>query len=330
MDSIISRKEFLKTLKNIKIDKSDSFIFKNNEVITYNDFTMVSCPIESTFEGIVPIKELYTLLSKITDDEIECDTKKGSLKIKGKSFSASILLEKDTDPFIESIPISKKWNRLPKNFVDAVSTCLHTASKDTNEAILTCLHFEGGRVESCDNYRVSQYLFDSDMDKSFLLPSIACRDIVKFSPIEYSMVDGWIQFKMKEGIVLSCRLAEGDFSDLSSIVNIGNYKPVDFPKELSKILERAEIMANKDKSYNLELSVNISNSIVEIKGEGDNGWYKESIKIENSNVPDMEFIINSEFFKYVLQYSQSIEIDIDNSKLRFVGDKFTHIIGLIK
>lgn len=329
MSSKILRKRFLKTLKNIKIDKSDNFIFKNNEVSVYNDYVAVSCPIESTFEGTVPIKELYTLLSKITDDEVECDIRKDSLKIKGKSFSASIVLEKDADPFIESIPIPKKWSTLPKNFIDAISTCLYSASNDISETSLTCLHFEGGIVESCDNFKVSQYVLDDSVFDSFLLPSVACRDIIKFLPIEYSLLDGWIQFRISEGSILSCRLAEGDFSDLSNIIDNGTYHSVNFPKEVSKILERAEIMANKDKSSNLELSINISNGVVEVKGEGERGWYKESIDITNTDVPDMEFMINSEYFKYVLNHSQSIELDIDNSKLRFVGDKFTHIVGLI-
>lgn len=103
-----------------------------------------------------------------------------------------------------------------------------------------------------------------------------------------------------------------------------------FPKEISKILERAEVMSSKNLNGALELKIKILKEKIEIKGEGVNGWYKESIEITSFNDNPIEFVVNSEFLKYVLQYSQSIELDIDNSKLRFTSPEFTHIVALIK
>ena len=88
---IINKLKFLKALDTVKpglsnkeqIEQSSSYCFKNQHVITYNDEVSVSCPIEDfDIEGVVNSDELYSLVSKIKNKEIEVNLEGNQLLFK--------------------------------------------------------------------------------------------------------------------------------------------------------------------------------------------------------------------------------------------------------
>lgn len=337
---IVPRGELLKILKNVRpglaigkeiLQQTGSFVFKDGNVTTFNDYVTVSCPINFNLEGAVPARELYNLLSKIEDKNIKYGVKDNSLKIRGKNFVASIALEEYEGFLTDNMPKPGKWKAVPFGFLEAVKTCLHSASKDVTESSLTCLHFGEEWVESCDNFRMTRYYLDGRGFKdAFLLPLSSCTELVNFTPIEYSIVDGWAHFKMEQGSVFSCRLAEGEFPELESIIDLKEFYTIKFPPKTYKILDRAEVMTDRDLTGDLEVGVKITKDSIAIKGEGKTGWHEETHTIKSSKMGEMEFMINSEFLKYILKHLKEATIAQDGSKLKFIGDTFVHIIALMK
>jgi DNA polymerase III sliding clamp (beta) subunit (PCNA family) len=330
----INRNELIDILKAVKpglankevIEQSTHLIFQNNKLVTYNNEIMVSHPVELEIEGAVEADQLYSLLNKSKDEEINLSVEKESLLIRGKKFKAGLRIAPEIILPFKDITIPRRWNKLPEKFIEALKFCSFSADTDISKPVLTCLHLHDYNIESCDNQRLTRYgVSDYAAPDSLLIPVRAISDLINYPITEYAYNDSWAHFKTKDKVVFSCRILKDEYPDLSEFIRMRGNKII-FP-DLIESLERAEIFTNTEitKERLVELILE-SNSLL-VKSEGDKGWYEEKYRMKYTG-KKVQFKINAQFLKEILIYLK--EAIITNDRLKFVGDNFVHILTLVK
>lgn len=329
----MKRTELLAILNKVKpglankelIEQSTSFVFKDKKIYTYNDEITISHPINLDIEGAVPAAELYLLLNRIKDEELDIDINENEIVFKGKKFKAGIRLESKIILPLKELKIPKNWDSLSDDFIDALSFCLFSVGKDMSRPVLTCLHLTDNLIESCDNFRLTQYKVSDGLFKQILLPSKAAIELIKYEPIRYALTDGWIHFKDTEDLIFSCRAFEGKYFDITDILDfIGD--EIKFPSRMREILERVQTMAEQDLTGDRKVNVEISNGRMKIRGENDIGWFEETTRIRCET--NLAFDINPKFLMEILTHTTNAKISNDKTKLRFDDEKFIHIMAI--
>ena len=228
----INRLALLKALEAVKpglarslvIEQSTCFVFIDGVVCTFNDEISVSHPVDVDFEGAVPAKEFYDMITKVKKEELELTVSAGTLLLVGGTAKAGIRLEEEIELPIHELgmPEEDDWIDLPDNFCEAVKFCLFSVSKDADKDILKNVFIERSKVISCDNNRITEYDLGKAAAKCFplplLIPSNAAKSIVDYEPIEYAETEGWIHFRNENEALFSCRIIEDEYPDFSEFL----------------------------------------------------------------------------------------------------------------
>ena len=327
----INREELLQQLQAVQpglankevIEQTQSFIFKEGRVYTYNDIIAISSPSILDLDGAVKASELFQLLSKSKAKELEIETTGTELRLKTKRSKAGIRLE-EVVLDVDGIAKPGKWSPLPKGFCDAVRFCLFTVSKDMTKAILTCIHVKGEWVESCDNYRFTRKPMKSAIKKSLLIPGDAARQIVSYSPTHYSVADGWLHFKNEDDVLFSCRTYEGKYPDLEELVDFEG-KEVEMPDDLSDMLERAGIFSHTEFQQDEQVDLSLKENVLMVHGKGPGGWLKERVKVAYERDP-VRVSVSPQFLKEMLSLTETMIIG--KTMLKMETDDFVHAVRL--
>jgi len=326
----IEKSKLLKALETVKpglaskemIEQSTHFCFKDKFVITYNDEISISCPIDLELEGAVNATELYGYLQKVSGDKLELTETETEIVIKaGKSKAGFVLIPEIKLP-IEEIGKVSKWKKLPDNFLAGVNFAMSVCSRDMSKPLLTCVHVNEEHVEASDNYRAARFILTEKMPvKSFLLPANICVKLVKLSIEEVAEGTGWIHFKTIDKAIISCRIFEETFPDISKHLQVKG-PSITFPKTITGILDRAGVFAKRDQMLDESIIVNVSEKKIQIKAESASGWYDEKEKIDYSG-EEITFSITPYLFKDILK--QTDKGIIGKTMLCFKGENWTYI-----
>lgn len=328
----MERQGILAILKAVKpalankeiLEQSTSFVFQKKSVCTYNDEVMISHPINLPIKGAVPAKELYNLLNNLESDKIKIKQTEKEVEIEGEGFKAGIALAEKVILPIKDIKITEKWTKLSKNFCKGVEFCLFSAGLDYSNLVLTHIHVSKGFVESSDNFRLTRYK-DKAIKTSMLIPVAAARELIKYNPTHYQNTKGWVHCKNKEGVVFSFRAHSKKYPDTSAILKMTKPVDVKFPATLLTSLISAETLCKEELSGDKFIKVNFKGKEMEVKGQGDVGWYREAFKLKKS-YGKIEFEINSKSFRDILAHLK--RASVSKNKMKFEGDNFTHVIVL--
>ena len=213
----MKKQDLLTALETVKpglaskemIEQSTSFAFMNGQVVTYNDEISLSHPIpDLEIKGAVQAEELYKLLNRLKEDEIEVEIKKNELRLESGNTKAGLTLQQEIKLPLEEIGETGKWKILPENFLKHVRFAMTCCSRDMSRPVLTCVHIsKEGLIEGSDSLRITRCQLEGEMPvKTFLLPVSASVEVVKLEPTKVAEGDGWIHFKTDEGTILSCRI----------------------------------------------------------------------------------------------------------------------------
>mgnify|MGYP000971985451 CR=1 FL=1 len=311
------------------IEQSTSFAFMGNRVVTYNDEISISHPIdELDITGAVRAEELYKLLAKLSQDEIEIEIGENELVLSAGKAKAGLTLQTEIRlPLLDMSEITD-WKPLPEGFIGALEFCIPSASSDMSRPILTCLHIRGnGIIEASDNFRLSSIKTDPmPVNKAFLLPANNAKELIKFPILEMAEGEGWVHFKTEEGTVFSMRIFEGTFPDVDAagILNVTGPE-VTFPQSLPDILERASIFARRDYSLDEEVTVTIENKKLQVDGKSEYGWFNEKANIKYDGEP-IAFVISPTFLKDML--GKECICIVGEKSIKFSGENWEHVIQL--
>lgn len=340
----INRKELFTALTLAKaglskkdiIAQAQHFIFTGTDICTYNDQICIIVPFKTDFSCSVKGEELDKIISGISEENILIDLKDQKLNITTKKTKASLSTMVDeegkVEEMIENIKIktNKKnfWKSLPSNFIEGISLCIFSASKDMTQGIRSCIAINDDSIWSTDNLRISWYKMNDNVEE-MLIPVRNAEELVKYQDvIEYGLSKGWVHLKTKEGLIFSSRTIEGDFT-YSVLMNFFKEpdKTFDLPKELKDVLQNISVLADGTYAINKSVNIEIDDGVMTCKAMQDTSWVTKVLDIDYNEEP-LHFSVNPFFFAQILNKTTTFGI-YENAKVAiFIRDNFKHIMAL--
>ena len=336
----INRQELIAALEAVRpglaskeiVEQSMSFVFRRGRVYTYNDVVAISHPCAKELAGAVQSKELHTLLTRSTDDEVDIEISDNEMLIAGKRTKAGISLQTDITLPLEEVIGKKQWIELPAGFTAAVKFVLFSASTDMTKPWSTGVHSDGARVETCDNFRLTRYTLsrrtNTKVKGDLLIPAAACAELVKYDPSHYVVDDNWIHFTNEKDVQFSCRVIVDTFPDLSPFIDRKWKYKIEFHEDTVAILDRASVFLLAEKNGHPSVNVKVTSGRMVISAKGTAGWFEETVRVKASK-EGFEFTINPQALKDMLPLLKDCELSDDGSVLKFVGDNFIHCCATV-
>ena len=305
------------------IEQSSCFVFKDGQVVTFND--EIACRIESglSITGAVQSNLLLEILEKLPDDELDVlDDGDGELRFKGKGRNFSVTRDASIFLPVDRVENPEKWRSLPDGFLQAIGLVGHCVSGDESKFVLTCVNLEAEWVEACDNYQAMRCAISTGLKRSVLVRGASIAHIVGLGMSEISLTKNWVHFRNEAGLVFSCRRFREDYPDLAPLLDVEKGHPITLPKGLSDATERAAIFA-KDNSGDTVVKVILDGKRhkLRISGQGVTGTYNET-KRTTYDGPRIEFLISPGLLRHVSDnYSDA---EISETKLKVVGGSWSY------
>jgi len=330
----LNRQELLKALDIVKIglakkeliEQSICFVFMQGKVFTYNDEISVAHPI-STLDvtGAVKANAFYKLLNKITTDEVDLVVQGNELQVHAGRTKAGFVLQEEIKLPIRAVGNISEWKKAPDKLRDALQFTMFSCATDMSRPVLTCIYVhESGMVYSCDNYRVTSYNMEEQLQiKSFLLPAHSAKEIVKYDITKIAEGEGWVHFGTEEGTVISCRVFEDKYPNVSKVLNMKEGDVLELPVELKNVVNRAIVFTKKENILEEVVEVFITNDLVKVRAEGNGEWFEEEIPVEYSLEKSIKLKINVHMLKDILQRENTCSIK--NSLVKFTGVNWEHV-----
>ena len=311
------------------IEQATSFAFMENKIVTYNDEISISHPIEGLeIEGAIKADELYKLLSRMTKDEIDISIKGGELLLKSGKSKAGLILEAEINLPLEEIGDLGKWRTLPDNFIHFIKFAMGACSRDMSQGVLICVYVnKKGFIEASDRYKLIRCDLESKVPvKSFLIPASSAVELVKLNANEIAEGDGWIHFKTEEGTIISCRIFEDDYPDITEFLEVEGVE-LSLPRTLDKILDRASVFSKRDHLLDESVVITLGESPnkIKVRAESPTGWIEEEANIKYNDEPTT-FSITPYLLKGIL--AETTTCILCENRLKFSGDGWEYVTVL--
>lgn len=332
----INKAELQKALEIVKpglankemIEHSTSFAFINGKVVTYNDEISLSHPVEGLeIAGAIQAEELYKFLTKLKKDEIEITIKDNQILLKaGPRSQAGLTLHQDIKLPLEEIGDVGKWKTLPEDFIRQVSFAVGSCSRDMSKPVLTCVHVtKEGIIESSDGFRITRCELGEKIPvKTFLLPATSATQLDKLNPTKIAEGEGWIHFKTDEGTVMSCRIFEDDFPDITPFMEVEGVE-ITFPKTIVEVLDRVSVFSKRDYFLDEHITITLEDNRLKISAKSLTGWSNEELNLKYSDDP-ISFDITPYLLMDILK--ETLTCIISENRLKFEGAGWIYITTL--
>ena len=309
-----------------QIEQSTSFAFMKNRVVTYNDEISISHPLKDLgIQGAVKADELYRLLNKLKGDEVEITENENEIVIESGRTKAGLVLEEEINLPLEEIGEKNEWHDLPEDFSKYVKLATGVCSRDMSRPVLTCIHIGGRYVESSDNFRIIRCKLDNKIPiPEFLLPATAAMELVKLNPVKIAEGVGWVHFQTEQRTVISCRLFEDKFPDVSDLLQVEGME-IKFPNTITEILDRAMVFSKRDHTMDESVEVTLKENKIELKSKSETGWFKESANVKYDDDP-VSFATTPHLLRDILNETHTCILCED--RLKFEVDEWTYVTTL--
>lgn len=310
------------------IEQSTSFAFIKGKVITYNDEISISHPIKGIdIEGAIQADELYGLLGKLKQEEIDISIEGNELILQAGRTKAGISLQEEiTLPLTDEIKERSKWKEILPDFIKAMEFTVSSCSNDMSYPVLTCLHInETGFIEASDNFRMAKYDLKKKLPiHTFLLPAISVLQVLKLNPTQIAEGKGWVHFQTEEKTIISCRILEDKFPDTNKFYDVQGMT-FDFPKSTLEALERASVFAKRDYLFDERIEIHIEDKKLLIKSKSDSGWFEEKLNIRYTGKPII-FAVTPHLLKDILIKTNTCLLS--KTMLKFACENWQYVSAL--
>jgi hypothetical protein len=271
------------------------YLHANNDAIAVS----VKCPAP---KGAVKAKELYDLLSKIPQNEIEITESETDWKIVCGRSRASLKLREDSVlPRIQGLHIDTvQWIPAPKDLQQGMSLCALSGNRTATEGIMVA----GDSIVATDNVRVAYFdlpggslrfwLSDRSVSEVLKIPSIA----------EYGLSPAWVNFKTADGTIFSCRrLTDSMYpaDQIKTLIKSLEKKEGDLsnilPAGFDKAIERASILSAREES-GLPVQLALNKTGLVVSSNSLTGSYSEDLDWATPFTSDVtlpEILVDSTF-----------------------------------
>ena len=314
--------------RNEQIDQSDSFCIIDGCVITYNDEISISHPVEGLEIDSISVKAdvLYNFVKRVKNDEINLEVTETELLVSSGKSKAGLSIETEVRLPIEEIGEHSKFKKLPANFISLAAMAAGACSTLTSEAILMCVNVTENTIQGSDSYKIVMGNLAGLMPvKPFLIPAKCLTQAIKINPTKIAESEGWILFKNEVGTILSCRVLEEKYPDITPYTKVDGESIV-FPDKTLEVLERAQVFSKRENAFDEAVIIEITKKAFNFKAQSDFGWFDESLKSTNT-VSGLTFSISPYLLKGILDRTKRGEIN--EAKLKFEGEDWIYISSLM-
>jgi len=307
---------------NAIIETGVCFNFHGDRIVTFGGNISVQIPFETGIQGAVRAEDLYKLLDKISADEIELTQAESEIKVRAGKVRAGLNTIPGAWPWLQP---ENDFLDLPEQFKEALRLCLFSCSKDQTRPHLTCIHFQGTKATSSDNWRITQFTLSGLIPYDFLLPMEAAVHLIKYQVTHMALDKAWIHFADdKSGLIFSVLRKMAKFINTDKFFDIQG-QSIKLP-DLTKTLERTKIMVEGDSELDLKVKLTLQDNKLVCRGQKEIGWIEEEVPIQYSGHP-IVMVANPLFLVDILTKCQ--EILIGENCCLFQGNNFRHLLLLV-
>lgn len=328
----INRIELMRSLQMVEpglaqrkelVEQSKCFVFKDGEVITFNDEIACRSQTKLKLTGAVPAKPLLALLNKLAVDEVDIELKGDELSVGKGRQQAFFRLEKEiTLPIDSAEKPGTKWLPIHDRFAEAVDLVQECAGRDESKFAFTCVHLTPKWIEATDDNQLTRFKLKTGVRENCLIRRDSIKHVTGIEVVEFNETDTWIHFRNSDGLVMSCRRYLEEYPELDSIIDF-NGTAATLPKKLGKAAEIAEVFTSE--SENKEVRVDMRAGKARIMGVGSSGYYREISDIDYTG-PNICFMISPKLLKELT--SKYNDCEISDEKMKIQGDKWVYVASL--
>lgn len=352
----VQKKQLVESLKlampgiengNVVLQGSDTFIFHNGKIFTYNDSMAVAIPIEQSglvdeeIEGSVKADEFFKVVSKLPQEEINFEvTENNSWLLKsGKAKVEMTLIDFDFQTRLKGVEPTEDWVELNDDFISGLSTC----KMATNKTSLSGIYVGENSMISTDGFQMNEYKMKDLKLEPFWITDNSVNELLKLKGLkEIQVQETWVHFKLENGTIFSIKTLNKDkfpFAKIKSVLD--NSQPKEdslhakFPKELFSSIDRA-LSFSMDVSEHSVVRLILTKDGIDVSSERLSGKYAEKInwdeEIKNDFNPItvyvdammMNFVSTRSLEFYLLKGAERNGKCIP--RLLFVTDQSTHLM----
>lgn len=331
--------------KDNLLQGADTFTFDKGFVHTYNDNISISVKLDDQMKklkGAIKAKELFNVLFKIKQKEIQIVLKEKSWIIKAGAARVELNLNEDSvSDFITGLDISGiEFKDTPKNFREG----LKCVKLSCNATAFAGVFVSDKIMMATDGSKLNWFDLSGSMEK-FWISDPSVGELLKFFNLEkYSISKSWLHF-LSGSIYFSCRRLSDQnypFEKCEKLVESQKQKKEDISGKLPSTL-----IASVDRASALAMEIGdeegvrltLSKEGIEIFSERSTGKYKEKIEWDKNGTPNgdlsegVQLYIDHSILAYGLARSPEFYIKKSESSGRirivFYGQDFIHIASLI-
>ena len=314
--------------KNVIVDQADHFVFHKQQIVAFNDQLCIRHPFSCEDVFSVPSSEIYSVFLNMEEEEAEMEVEESNIIISSYQTKAkiSILQKGFLIDIVKNLPEIEKWSPIPEELCTALSLCQFSASRDVTQGFLMCVLVDGELVVSSDNLRISIYKMKEKMisEEQILIPATAIPKILQFSIKDYSVASGWIHFKTEENIIISSRLLQEQYPDVSSFFDIQG-ETILFPKQIKNIISSLYVFSVSSLEINRTISLIFDKEFLVCRAEKEIGWIEK--KIPCLSKKEFCILINPVFLSQIFEKTIS-KVILSEDRILLTSDSFSHLIAL--
>lgn len=299
--------------------------FLKDKAFAYNGAMSIVLSYKSDVEFAVPAVEFTKFLEKVKAEEIEL-TIGESIDIKAGKATASFAKNDFILNKAKELPlqIPESFDALPKDFVQAMKMCQYSVGKDKSFEALTYLYIHKNRAASTDNYRVSQYLMDNELQNDLYIPGEALRYLISYDVNEYKLADGAIYFKGKDNAVFITRTSNLPFPAYESYME-GTGTELEFPESMKDMVDTASVTVDGLVEVDKNVKIEIFKNVIKVHSENEIG----KVVVEEKIATDTEasILINPAFLSTILDITR--KVTLCENRMIFSTNNFKHVVALL-
>lgn len=340
----IEKKTLLKALnfaklavaKKGEVEQLTHFFFTGDEIVTFNNQMAVFLEFKSDFICSIKADIFFKQLSKFSSSEISMGIVKGKLVLKGDKEKAafSIVSTKDDEVakilhVIQNDHVDCERLPLPGNFGIGAAFASFSASKNNAQGVLSAIRVSGEYVYSTDNYRATQFRMESSIADDLLIRREVANNFNDFNIREYSIGENWLSFYCDDGVTISTRRIYGEYPDFSQAFELDDWEIIEFPETIIDAIDFVSIIVAKDEKLNRIGKVVIEGNEVTISTDRFTEATEKTIQLTDTTIKNkMEFAINLEFFKTIVQHTLKLNYNAETQRAMFTNGCFKHLIRM--
>ena len=302
------------------IEQSNSFVFTEGELITFNDEVMTRSKNPLDITGAVLATEFLRLVEKFPDDELDITIKGEEVIIKGTRRSAGVTRLADIHLPYDAVPVPKKTFKLDDRTLPMLLQAARTCGKDVTQELTMLVHVTPKIVEACDNFRMFRATLPTGFPAEGLMTASSILLLETLTVKRVGMGDGWVHFKLGPGQSISLRCSAGKYHEnIDGVLDIGEASETTLPDDLEAAITRSLITMSDNEDPNIRVTLTKNKLMVESRKA--EGWYKETKSVKHTG-GDLSILIHPKFLVDMLKRTKKIQINPSRMKMEADGIEF--------